>query len=253
MYELIIADNECCTLNYVSSLIRETHQEFTVTASNFEGNELLKTIHNKKPNLVITDIMLSGMNGLQVIAEAKKLELPTRFMILSAETRYEYIRAALLLGVDDFLAKPVQPQELKKSLSYILKKLETNDKEYVLYSEIPYTSYSKHVQKAKDFIDHHYADPLSLRYVASKIYLNPTYLGYLFKKEIGISFSDYLTQCRIEMAKHLLKDFHYTSLQTASAVGYQDVKYFRKVFQKKTGLSPASFQKQNRENITSAS
>ena len=108
---------------------------------------------------------------------------------------------------------------------------------------------SDHVQKAICFIHHHYMEDLSIQYVASQIYLHPTYLGYLFKKETGIFFTDYIAICRIEVSKHLLIDYNYTVASAASAVGYRDVKYFRKVFQKKTGLSPVSFQKQNREEI----
>lgn len=250
MHELIIADSERHMPDYISSIIREVHQELMVTSSIVRGKELLNAILQKRPDLVIMDILLSGMNGLDVIKQTRKLELPTHFIIISAETRFEYIRTALRLGVDDFLVKPLQPLELQKSVSRVLKKMESlPEREDFSVSRMPELSYSRHIEKAKEWIEKHYADPVSLKTVASEIYLHPTYLGFLFKKELGMSFTDYLTQFRIEAAKHFLTDFGYTTAQTAEFVGYRDVKYFCKVFRKKTGLSPASFQKQNREKI----
>ena len=234
MYEVMIADKEKKMIDSISSIITQDHPEIIITEISFKGDELFQMIQDKQPDLVITDIVLSGMNGLKVISEIRKLKLPIRFLIVSAETRFEYIRSALLLGADDFLPKPLQAGELQKSMIHVLKKIDTASPSQKVYasSKSFLPSYSLAVQKTKTFIDRHYSEHLSVQYVASKISLNATYLGHLFKKEVGISFKDYVTQQRIEAAKRLLFQ-GYSTVEAAAAVGYQDVKYFRKVFQKR--------------------
>ena len=69
MHELIIADSERHMPDYISSIIREVHHELMVTSSIVRGKELLNAILQKRPDLVIMDILLSGMNGLDVIKQ----------------------------------------------------------------------------------------------------------------------------------------------------------------------------------------
>lgn len=95
----------------------------------------------------------------------------------------------------------------------------------------------------KRYIDKHYAEPLSLEQLSGIVYLNPAYLGILFKKCEGIGFSDYLANYRIEKAKALIRETALPISQIAADVGYRDVRYFTKQFMMKVGIKPAEYRK----------
>ena len=96
----------------------------------------------------------------------------------------------------------------------------------------------------------HAAEKISLQAVAEEFGFNYTYLSYLFKKTLGKSPSEYLTQCRIDQAKRLLTQSEEHSIKEISnAVGYDDPYYFSRIFKATTGLSPSEYRKQNGETI----
>ena len=99
------------------------------------------------------------------------------------------------------------------------------------------------IHLAKEYIKTRYQLPVSLDEVAEHLALNAAYFSSIFKKETGISFSEYLTSVRIDKAKELLLEANRTVFDVASSVGYDDEKYFSRVFKKSVGLSPSEYRK----------
>lgn len=94
----------------------------------------------------------------------------------------------------------------------------------------------------KLYIHQHFSDPeLSLSAVAENVNLSPSYVSQLFKKTENCSFADYLNQVRVEQAKHLLSTTHMRVYEVATAVGYQNSKYFFQIFKQLTGKRPREF------------
>ena len=90
----------------------------------------------------------------------------------------------------------------------------------------------------------HASEKISLQALAEEFGFNYTYLSYLFKKTLGRSPSEYVTQCRIDQAKRLLSQSEERSVKEISnAVGYDDPYYFSRVFKAATGLSPPEYLK----------
>lgn len=104
-------------------------------------------------------------------------------------------------------------------------------------------STGKKILLAKDYIDTHYHEHIELEDVAKQLYLNPVYFGTLFRQEMGISFSDYLTQVRMDVAKKMLKDVKYNISEIAEHLGYKEARYFSKFFKKQTGVKPSDYRK----------
>ena len=95
------------------------------------------------------------------------------------------------------------------------------------------------VIKATNFINENFTDPdLSIQFIAKKLYVTPNYLSTLFKKATGKTISQYLTDIRIEKALELLKNSDCKLYDIAKSVGYNDGKYFSKVFEKAVGIKP---------------
>lgn len=99
------------------------------------------------------------------------------------------------------------------------------------------------IRMAKQYINEHSSRAITLEEVAEAIGFSPAYLSTLFKKEIGINFSDYLTSRRMEEAKRLLKENTCSINEIAELVGYSDPKYFSKTFNKVVGLKPSEYRK----------
>lgn len=102
------------------------------------------------------------------------------------------------------------------------------------------------IRMAREYIQQHYASQVTLEEVAEAIGLSPAYLSTMFKKEMGISFSDCLISCRMDAARMLLKESDLSILEVAEQVGYMDAKYFSKVFNKIVGLKPSVYRKMYR-------
>lgn len=99
------------------------------------------------------------------------------------------------------------------------------------------------IRLAKQYVQQHYASPLTLEEVAAHAGFSASYFSTLFKAAEGQTFSEYLEGVRIAGAKALLKDSDKTVDEIANSVGYADSKYFRKVFKRATGMRPSEYRK----------
>jgi len=90
------------------------------------------------------------------------------------------------------------------------------------------------------YITENYNQDLSLKSISKNFYVNPSYLGQQFKKEVGETFNEYLSKIRIENAKKLLKITDLKVYQIAEKVGFKDIRYFYKVYKKCTGDQPST-------------
>lgn len=101
------------------------------------------------------------------------------------------------------------------------------------------------IYEIKNYINQHYHQDIKLKKVASLFYMNPVYLGQLFKKATGMQFNDYLNYVRIEEAKKLLRQTNMKVVEISKVVGYKDPKYFVQKFKATTNISPSSFKQCN--------
>lgn len=102
------------------------------------------------------------------------------------------------------------------------------------------------IQQAAAYLREHFDQPLSLASVAAEVHLNPAYLSFLFKRETGVNFSDYLQDCRMEHVKALLRESEAPLKECANRAGFADYRNFCKLFKKLTGLRPAQYRSLNR-------
>ena len=101
------------------------------------------------------------------------------------------------------------------------------------------------VAQAVAYIRAHFAEPISLAQVADEVALNPTYLSFVFKRDTGVNFSEYLLACRLDEVKRRLQETTLPIKDVAEAAGFLDYRHFCKLFKKEIGLRPADFRKQS--------
>lgn len=102
---------------------------------------------------------------------------------------------------------------------------------------------SQPIKFCKQYIQEHYKEQITLDQIARELFLNPVYLGALFKSKTGTSFTNWLLSVRIDHAKELLKSTRFSIYEVAEQVGYSDAKHFSRLFQKHEGIKPIEFRK----------
>ncbi|TXK86002.1 helix-turn-helix domain-containing protein [Paenibacillus sp. N3.4] len=101
------------------------------------------------------------------------------------------------------------------------------------------------VEKAKQYIHQHINEDVSREDIASHVNMNPDYLTRIFKRETGLTISDYVLQERVELAKDLLMRTDLPIGSIASSVGYNNFSHFSKMFKKATAINPQDYRKLN--------
>ncbi|QHW31876.1 response regulator transcription factor [Paenibacillus rhizovicinus] len=97
------------------------------------------------------------------------------------------------------------------------------------------------IKQALRYIREHYAEALTLKSLGHEFHIHPNYLGQLFHKQTGDTFTDYLNKYRIDKAKELLADSRLKVSEIARQVGYWETGYFYKQFKKHVGMAPGDF------------
>ncbi len=121
----------------------------------------------------------------------------------------------------------------------------------LLGSQIQTASKSQALFEAiRDYIDEHYAMPLTRESVAQSFYISPNYLSHLFQKTGTVGFNEYLNHTRLEHAKALLKGYDLKVKEVAHTCGFVDSNYFCRLFRKNTERSPSEYRRQYHSQLT---
>ncbi len=268
MMKLLIADDEEEILLGVKKSIDWASNGILVCGEASNGREALNKIHELSPDILLIDIRMPVLDGLHLIEILNSENNPVKSIILSGYDNFSYAQKALKLGAADYLLKPCMPSEILNTVLKVkaliekenvkenmYKKLKDQLKENVLQSEEQpeLTEFkdkidskkitNKIIQLSVIFIQHNYYKDLNLEAIAKEVYITPSYLSLLFKQELNINFVDYLNKVRVEKACKLLKDIRLKVYDIAARVGYNDTKYFCKVFKKNTGVTPSQYRK----------
>lgn len=143
-----------------------------------------------KIHLAFLDINLPGKSGLELGEELRQHNQDIELIIVTAYQNFHYAKQSIRLGVVDYMTKPVIQSELVDILSKYRNKM-------------PQSKYSHVIHDALTIIHEKYADKLALADLAAEVHINPTYLSRRFHDEVGVSFSEYLMQYRIQISKNI--------------------------------------------------
>ncbi|WP_028608878.1 response regulator [Paenibacillus harenae] len=143
-----------------------------------------------------------------------------------------------LEGVGQILKKSANLRELQseidKLIAHVIGEIESSRQ----------SDRAKPVEQAKAWIRANLANDLTIKKIADTVYMNPTYFCHCFKIQTGETVLNYATRLRIERAKELLRDPHIKLQEVCDRIGYQDVKYFSKLFKEWAGQSPSKYREQ---------
>ncbi len=116
MFKVIIIDDEELVCEFIHQIIEWERLGIECAGCYTSSVEALKAITGTKPDLVITDIRLPVINGISLIKEIRKAGLSTSFIVISGYQDFEYVKQALELGVKNYILKPIDENELEKTI-----------------------------------------------------------------------------------------------------------------------------------------
>ena len=271
MYKVAIVDDEPVIVRGLTKMIPWESYNCRVVGTAGDGQEGMKLIREQKPDILISDICMPGIDGLTMIAGMKSEFGHMQITILTGFRDFDYAQQAIRLGVTRFLLKPSKMDELEEAVRVMIKNLEKQgitgkedgtdesvgentskaegNREGEEGKEKAEPSEGKEgeetdspascfiVKNALAYIEENYREKLKLSDVADQIYVSQWHLSKLLNKHTGQNFSEILNTIRIEKAKELLKDPSLRIGDIAEEVGFLDVAHFSRVFKKQAGIS----------------
>lgn len=247
MCRLVICDDEKTIRNGMKHLIDGSGTKLKVEGMASNGFEAFNLISEIKPDVVLMDINMPGISGLEVIEKSSVISPFTKYIIISGYDEFEYVRKALKLKAFDYLLKPVDKNNL---FAVIENACNACNLEKIALSASKPDEKRTVADEAIQYIYRNYGIPeLSLSSLAKNLHISESYLTRVIKKEADMSFSELITKVRIESAINLLITNPSMSHQAiAEKVGFKSQHYFSKVFKSYTGLSPSEYKSKHHSN-----
>jgi two-component system response regulator YesN len=263
MYKMIVADDELWIRERIINSINWAEIGVVVAGQASDGEEALIICKKLMPDIILTDIRMPIISGLEFLKTLREYGLTAKIIIISGYNDFEYARQAIKLGVFDYILKPVENNEMVDIVKKCVRRIEAENgiggqtsariKESVpalkendglphdQTDKSPANKTRRIVETAKKIIEENYHAPISLTDIAGKIALNPSYFCKIFRKSTGESFTKYLTRLRIKKAVEIMRDPTLKIYEVAGMVGYENVQYFIRVFKSMRGVSPNVF------------
>ena len=239
MYQVLLADVDDKERARLKKLIEQSGQPFQVTGEVQHGIAALQAVRERAPNLMIADVKLPRLDGVELAQKMMELELEVQMILLSGSAEYEYARAAMRYSVAGCLLRPVEQRRLNEIFQRFVQEKKSEEKTEPLQGQPQETV----LERLFDELEKSYMEDITLKGLAEKYNISASRLSVKAKEKFGMSFSKYLTHKRIEKAKDMLRESKYSIEQIAGMVGYSDYFYFTKVFKKIVGESPSQYRK----------
>lgn len=243
MWKLLIADDEPNIRENLKLLFpwEQLHIQVTYLAS--DGQEAYHYIRQNAIDLVLADIRMPVMDGLELARILKEEKPAISVVLLSAFSDFEYARSAMRHGVCAYLTKPVRYTELVETFRRLTDAAyspEIFPEENRMQTEEQPESYKGYYQEIISLIQRYVQSDVgsaSLIGAAEYAGLSPSYVSTIFHRFLGKTFSEFLTETRMQKADLLLAEGK-SIADTAWTVGYNHPKNFIRAYRQYAGADP---------------
>ncbi|MCL6604235.1 MAG: response regulator [Paenibacillus sp.] len=259
MLKVLLVDDEAPILNNLNRVLPWQEMGMIVAGMARSGMDALRIAEEERPDLVLCDIRMPVMDGLTFVSKLRELGLNSEVLLLTGYQEFDYAREAIRLGVKEYICKPIHYEELGNKIRDIGGQIRSRQYKDKLYSSIPLfqevpmaesenakKSTEQLMNSAVQYITEHLNLDIGIDEVAHKLGISGSYFCLLFKNRFAMTFVEYVTLQRMEAAKFMLVHSDKSITTIGSGVGYQERRYFTKVFQKQTGMSPKEYRDRKR-------
>lgn len=268
-YKIFVIDDEPMIIKGLKELVPWEEINCEVSGHAKNGEEGLKRIKESVPDIVISDIRMPKLSGLEMIEALRDVSTEMKFIILTGHRDFDYAQKAINLGVVEYLLKPTNIEDIKSAVLEAMMMLDeerSKDEDIkALRDKIEAFESEKATDDVVDeedrdgegneaghkvkylavqainFMKEHHSEKLDLQTVADSLYISTWYLCKVLKQEVNNSFVQLLNEIRIREAKRLLVETNHKVYEICEMVGYTDNPYFTKTFKKHTGMTPNQY------------
>ncbi len=266
MYKLFIAEDVKTVRETLVHAIDWHSLGIVMSGAFSNGEEVLARLDAEEPDLLLTDIGMPKMDGLELVQAVQARKPDIRCIILSGLNEFEHARTALKLQVLDYVLKPIDPAEIEQVLARAVRALkkereerrELDVAERVSRNKLPNLSELLHggelsgnlkkkklVEQAVQYVKEQYMrKDLALSDVAAAVGLSEKYMNLLVKEVTGMTINHLIIRLRMEEAARLLKDPANRINEICGRIGYTDLDHFRESFKKHYGFTPTEYRNQ---------
>ena len=232
MLKIMIVEDEEPILRALSDYF--TEKGFEVSGRAYNGKQALKLLEKQLCDVVVTDIKMSEMDGLELMRRCAEKHPELKFVVITGNELFDYAKTALNCGALCFVSKFNLFEDLGVAVKRIMKA-------YHLSEGKSEKAIGLTLEKAKNYIDANLDKKLTVKEIASKFYLSTAYFSKQFTKKFGISCNDYITNEKMKIAETMLETMSVN--EVSERLGYLDPKNFRKAFLARYGYYPSELRK----------
>ena len=220
-YTILIVEDEYLVREGLAKLVNVAAYDMEIIGQAEHGRQAWDLIQEQVPDIILTDINMPQMNGIQLASLVREKYPQTHLVFLTGYDDFDYALSAVKLGVDDYLLKPFSRQDIEEMLGKIKQKLDREEKE----------------GQVQDLLAPRFEGNL-----AQNIHSHLSDSQFSLKS-LGLPFQDYLVRERVKQAKLLLLTTDLKIYEIAEKVGFEDMNYFTQRFKQIAGVTPRQFKK----------
>ncbi|MCD8012398.1 MAG: response regulator [Lachnospiraceae bacterium] len=261
-YRMVIADDEKMIRDGLAQM-RWTERQIEVVGVAKNGLEAQEYIDSVEFDVLLTDIKMPGMGGVELAKNLQKANPVSKTILLSGYGEFSFAQQALGCGVFDYILKPSTPEQILESVGRACEAIEKERqaRKYVWNLEQKVDGYQEVlgvrevVEKAEQsekstnihdilsYIYANYAENLTLSALAEQFYFSPVYMSSYIKRHTGHTFLEILTSVRMFHTARLLRETSMKNREIGMRVGILDERYLGQVFKKAYGITPYEYRK----------
>lgn len=258
MYRLLIVDDEHI-IRQGLSMLPWKENDIEVVGVMKNGIEALEWIDSNELDILMTDIRMPGMTGIELAKAAMSNYPNLKVILLSGYGEFEYAQEAVKFGAFDYILKPSSTAEILGVVKRACEKCSEDQEQKEKLEKLRETveDYSKidkplvvdkedsedKIDRIIRFIYDHYAEQLTLSVLAEEFHFTTVYLSHYIKKETGFTFLEILTSVRMYYAAKYLKETKLKNGEICQRIGIPDERYFGQIFKKKYNMTPYEYRK----------
>ena len=277
VYKLVIVEDEHIEREALATLVDWRAMGLSLAGCFEAGEQALAYARENPFDVLFTDIRLIGMSGLDLARDILQIRPNVKILVNSGYSDFEYARRAIALKAVSYLTKPLDLDELRDTVRETLRQLQAEEAsrdsaarlEKLVMTELPALRNTimekidngsvsggeaaealqivgldtdrNIIRRIMAHIAGHLDQKLSLEYLSEVFRYSPNYIGIAFKKDAGMTLTDYVRGARMEKARELLREPGARISEVAARVGYPNVSYFCSVFRKEYGVNPGEY------------